>query len=182
MQAKRSTDAKSGGKSFEQMLASIVTLVKDGRVYSVGRRKALQSYPEDQWNRWRMKVLETPRHTPDGWQASGYDDSGWDETTLPIVWPMAHTALLRTAFEVKDVNAFKSLHVRASVYKQRNLKVYLNGELVAKVNNMPTTIEFPLKPHALTILKNGRNTLAVSSEHGKRNVDFSFRLEGHLKD
>ena len=86
-------------------------------------------------------------------------------------------------FEVKDVNAYKSLQVRANVYKQRSLNFYLIGELVAKVNNVPRGggIDFQLPPYALKILKNGRNTLAVSAEHGKRNVYFTLRLEALLK-
>jgi hypothetical protein len=182
--ARARSTRKYNGKSWKQELASIVTLVKDGKGYSssASRRDRLRTYPEDQWNRWRLKVLETPSHTPEGWNKPEYDDSRWDETTLPTVWPMAHAALLRTTFEVKDVNAYKGLQVRANVYKQRNLKVYLNGHVVAKVNNMPHTIEFPLTPYALTMLKNGRNTLAVSTEHGKRYVDFGLRLEGRLKD
>jgi hypothetical protein len=34
----------------------------------------------------------------------------------------------------------------------------------------------------MKLLKNGRNTLAVSAQHGKRTVHFSLRLEGKLKD
>jgi hypothetical protein len=130
-----------------------------------------------------MKVLETPQNAPKGWPAPEYDDSDWIETTLPIIWPMAHTALMRTTFEVEDVSVYDSLHVRASAYKQRSLMIYLNGKLVAKVNNIPRKglVDFPLTPYALKLLKNGKNSMAVSAQHGKRMVNFSLRLEGRLK-
>ena len=175
------------GKTWPQVLASIDTLVKDGNKY-MGRKKRrpdyYQEYPKDQLNLWRLEVLEAPELAPKGWERPGFDDSKWAETPLPIIWPMAHTALLRTTFEVKDKSAYTSLYVRALAYKQRNVEIYLNGQLVAKVNNIPRKgrIEFPLTPHALTVLKNGKNTLAVRAQHGKRNVNFSFRLEGRLKE
>jgi hypothetical protein len=131
-----------------------------------------------------MTVLESPKQMPQGWEKPAFDDSRWDETPLPIIWPMGHTALLRTTFEVTDVKAYEALHVRANAYKQRNILFYLNGQLVAKVNNIPRdgAIDFPLTPYALTLLKNGKNSLAVSAEHGLRLVNFSLRLEGRLKD
>jgi sialate O-acetylesterase len=174
-----------GEKTFAQELASIETLVKDGSVYiGASKKDRLPEYPKEQCNLWRMTVLETPKKMPEGWEKPGFDDSRWDETTLPIIWPMAHTALLRTTFEVKDVKDYEALHVRANAYKQRNIVFYLNGHLVAKVNNIPKNgdIDFPLTPYALTVLKNGKNSLAVSAEHGLRLVNFSLRLEGRLKD
>jgi hypothetical protein len=174
---------KYSGKTWAQELASIGTLVKDGKVYNAaGKMDLLPTYPREQWNQWRFTVLESPVHAPEGWVKPEFDDSHWDETFLPIVWPMAHTALLRTTFEVKDVNAYEALQVRANVYKQRNLLVYLNGQLVAKVNNMPGIIDFPLTPYAMTLLKSGKNSLAVSAEHGQRTVDVSFRLEARFAD
>ncbi|MEM7391417.1 MAG: DUF6288 domain-containing protein [Verrucomicrobiota bacterium] len=175
---------KYDGKTWKEELATIVTLVKDGKNYNSqgGKRDRLRSYPEDQWSRWRLSVLETPDHTPNGWEQPAFDDSSWDEITLPIAWPMGHAALLRTSFDVKDVSAYESLRVRAHVYKQNNLKVYLNGHLVGKANRMGHQSIFPLTPYAMTRLRNGRNTLAVSTEHGKRWVDFGFRLEARLEE
>jgi len=173
-----------GGKTFAQELASIETLVRDGKVYiGASKKDHFPDYPREQWNRWRMTVLETPKQIPGGWEKPEFDDSRWDETPLPIIWPMAHTALLRTTFEVKDVKAYEALHVRANAYKQRSVILYLNGQLVAKVNNIPRDgdIDFPLTPYAMTLLKNGKNSLAVSAEHGMRMVSFSLRLEGRLK-
>jgi len=175
-------EQKKAKKSSAEVPKEPVILVKDGYKMRLGRRKTTPQFPEGQWNRWRLTAIETPSHAPKGWQKPEYDDSRWDQVTLPIAWPMGHTALLRTTFEVEDVNAYKALQIRANVYKQHNLKVYLNGQLVAKVNNMPKQIVFPLTPYAMKVLKNGSNTLAVSTEHGKRWVDFGFRIEAHLKD
>lgn len=175
--------AKPKGKTWEEQLASIVTLAKDGQGYSGGRRKSYQRYPEDQVNRWRLKVLETPSHAPEGWYEPEYDDSHWDQVTLPTAWSPAHVGLLRTTFDVEDVSAYESLQIRAQLYKQHSFRVYLNGHLVAKVNNIPNPpISFPLTPYAMGLLKNGSNTLAVSSEHGKRWVEFTMRLEGRRKN
>jgi sialate O-acetylesterase len=180
-------DGEKGGagKSWAQELASIATLVKDGKEYvGVSKKDRLSGSPREQCNPWRMTVLESPKQMPQGWEKPAFDDSRWDETPLPIIWPMGHTALLRTTFEVTDVKAYEALHVRANAYKQRNILFYLNGQLVAKVNNIPRdgAIDFPLTPYALTLLKNGKNSLAVSAEHGLRLVNFSLRLEGRLKD
>jgi sialate O-acetylesterase len=173
---------KKGGQNVAENQKEPDDLVIDGFAMRLGRRKSTRQYPEDQWNRWRMKVLETPLHAPEGWFHPDHDDSDWDDVTLPIAWRIAHAALLRTTFEVEDVNAYESLVIRASLYKQNNLRIYLNGQLVAKVNHMPSTATFPLTPYALEVLKNGSNALAVITEHGKRNVNFSLRIEGHLKD
>ena len=169
------TDGKNAQKELQKRL---VTLVKDAGGY-----RGYPIFAEDQASPWRMKAVENPSLAPEGWFKPAHDDSGWDKVTLPTAWPPAHAGLLRTTFEVEDVKAYESLQVRAILYKQENLRVYLNGHLVAKVNNIPKTpISFPLTPYAVELLRNGSNTLAVTSEHGKRWVEFRLRLEGLLKD
>ena len=187
LQSGKADGEKGGdGTAWAKELVKIDTIVKDGSNYKgpTKKDKGLPSYPSEQCNPWRMTVLESPKQMPQGWEKPAFDDSRWDETPLPIIWPMGHTALLRTTFEVTDVNAYEALHVRANAYKQRNILFYLNGQLVAKVNNIPRdgAIDFPLTPYALTLLKSGKNSLAVSAEHGLRLVNFSLRLEGRLKD
>jgi hypothetical protein len=167
-------------RAFAEMRKPWVPLVKDGMKIGFSRRNPMPSYPEDEWNHWRMRILETPKHAPDGWHEPDYDDSPWDEITLPISWRVGHTALLRTTFTVDDPQAYNGLQVHAKTYKQRNMLVYLNGQLVAKVNNMGAQASFKLTPSALEVLKRGENSLAVITQHTKRLVAFGFRLEGHL--
>jgi len=171
--------SKNAGKNAQKELQKrLVHLAADGKGI-----RGVPSTPADQWSRWRMKAIENPSHAPEEWFKLDHDDSGWDQVTLPTAWPPAHVGLLRTTFKVKDASAFESLQVRAVLYKLHNMRVYLNGHLVAKVNNIPKfPISFPLTPYAMEILKNGSNTLAVSTEHGKRWVEFSFKLMGRLKD
>lgn len=63
--------------------------------------------------------------------------------------------------------------------QQRNVEVYLNGVLVAKLNNIGRGISRltrPLTDHATAQLRHGANTLAVITTHGERwgKVDGAF--------
>lgn len=135
--------------------------------------------PEGQATRWRLSVLETPEQAPAGWNAPGFDDSRWNETSLPISWPVGHTAVLRCTFDVEDVRAIDGLRLSGVYVQQRNVEVYLNGALVAKLNNIGRGISRltrPLTDHALAQLRPGTNTLAVITTHGERwgKVDGAF--------
>ncbi len=149
--------------------------------------------PEDKANRWRMQVVEDPSQAPQGWTAPSFDDSNWMQTALPISWRMYHTALLRTTFEVKDKDAFDMLRFRGWLFRQQGIEIYLNGELIAKVNNLEEKtgdVEAELKASAMKHLKNGTNTLAISTRHNWRwgmlsmhvyNDGFGFRLDARKK-
>ena len=58
------------------------------------------------------------------------------------------------------------------------------AEAVARVTaeSRALGVGLPLTPYALKQLKNGKNSLAVIVNHGRRHVKFGFRLEGGLKD
>ena len=161
----------------------LVTFLKDGKAtFGSTRRSRVDSFPKAQWAPWRVAIVETPAHAPEGWMKAGYDDSSWEETTLPTVWHPGHTGLLRASFDVEDSEAIAGLQVRAVTYKLKDLKIYLNNELVAHINGMDKQHIFPLNDYALAQLKNGRNEIAIYADHGARYVDFSFRLEGRLKN
>ena len=182
LKAKKTHQPTNAPGEWTDDTTRLVTLVKDGAcTFTHSRKRRASTYPEDQWSRWRLAVFESRSHTPEKWQQPDYDDSSWEEITLPTTWRPGHTALMRTTFEVKDATAFDGLQVRVYVYKQNDLKIYLNGEVVAKVNYMGKQHMLNLTPYATTLLKKGVNTLAVSAEHGMRWVDFSFRLEARLK-
>jgi sialate O-acetylesterase len=172
------------GAEWKEQLARIVTLVKDDKRYSARKNVHLPEYPKERWNRWRVVDFEARDQIPENWQQPDYDDSSWDEVTLPTLWTPNHTGLLRTTFEVEDASAFDCLLVRMFAFKQNGVEIFLNGHVVAKVHGIEKPRweqSFKLTPYAMSLLKNGVNTLAVSAVHGDRWVDFSFRLEGHLK-
>lgn len=154
----------------------------------------LGKVPAEQANLWRLKVVESAEQAPEDWVKPDFDDTSWNETNLPISWRMYHTALLRTTFNVEDKNAFDGLRIRGWFFRQLGLEVYLNGELVAKVNNLEkktSNVEAILKQSAIKHLKNGKNTLAVTSRHNWRwgmlfmrvyNDGFGFRLDAQVKE
>ena len=85
---------------------------------------------------WKISVVENLSQAPDGWTTPEFDDSEWKETTLPISWRMYHTALLRTKFNVRDREAYDGLRLRAWVFRQQGIEIYLNGEIIGKINNL----------------------------------------------
>ena len=139
--------------------------------------------PKEQPISWRMKVLETRAHAPDGWAEPGFDDSDWDETSLPISWRVGHVALFRGAFNVDDKKALDALRVSIVFVKQKNVEIHLNGKVVAKLNNISgSRITYPLTDYAMETLRNGENTLAVVTRHkdrwGKVKGDYCTILNG----
>ena len=149
--------------------------------------------PPGQASSWRFKVVEDLGQAPDGWTTPEFKDSDWAQTSLPISWRLYHTALLRTTFTVKDKQAFDGLRFRAWLYMQQGVEIYLNGELISKVNNLEEktgNVEAEFKVSALQHLKNGENTLAVSTRHNWRwgmlfmnvyNDGFGFMLDARTK-
>ena len=149
----------------------------------------LKSEPEV----WKMQVVEGLSQAPEGWMDPKFDDKEWLETTLPISWRMYHTALLRTTFNVKDKKAFDGLRLRAWVFRQQGIEIYLNGEIIGKINNIEKKtgdIQNDFKASALKHLKNGENTLAVTTRHNWRwgmlfmsvyNDGFDFNLDARVK-
>ncbi|MDT8389327.1 MAG: DUF6288 domain-containing protein [Lentisphaeria bacterium] len=155
------------------------TVIKDG-MEGVGR-DSLPQFPEGEWSRWRIKVLETSDHAQEGWFKPKFDDSDWAETTLPNIWRPGHAALLRTTFEINDKAACDAVRIRANLRKQRDVVVYINGHLVAKINNEGNAGNIPLTDYALEVMKKGTNTLAIVTHNHKRPYDLGFRLEVHQK-
>lgn len=143
---------------------------------------------------WKIKIVESLSDAPKGWTAPNFEDSKWKETTLPISWRMYHTALLRTKFKVENKDAFDLLRFRAWLFRQQGIEIYLNGELIGKVNNLEKktgNVDNKFKASALKLLRNGENTLAVTSRHNWRwgmlfmkvyNDGFDFNLDARLKE
>jgi len=138
---------------------------------------------EDQKNQWRMKVLETSKSAPTGWYKEDFDDSAWGQTTMPMIWRCSHAALFRTTFEVKDKSLFDAARLKADLYKQNGIEIYLNGKLISKIFGGGQPNELPLTEYALEVMRNGTNTLAFVTHHHKRwgKCQFFMTLECHLK-
>jgi len=116
-------------------------------------------------------VLESRKSAPEEWVKPGFDDSGWEETILPISWRVSHHALFRGTFTVKDKKAFDALRIHGRYMRLDNIEVYINGQLVAKLNNIgrgTRPLSNELTGYALEVLRNGENTIAVVTTHVKR--------------
>lgn len=147
----------------------------------------------DKASTWKILVVEGMAQAPEEWAGSTFDDSQWKETTLPVSWRMYHTSLLRTKFNVEDVNAYDRLRFRAWLFRQQGIEIYLNGELIGKVNNLEQKtgdVDAEFVDAALKHLKNGENTLAITTRHNWRwgmlsmrvyNDGFDFNLDARLK-
>jgi Family of unknown function (DUF6288)/Beta-galactosidase jelly roll domain len=191
---------------FQEELASLFPLVKDGQGYEAPKgartRTKGDGYPFyskkelPPWRRLQMECwtnapqmqgltnvpqMRSLADAPQGWEQPNFDDSKWKTVTLPSTWPRFSSVLLRTTFNVEDVNAFTSLRVRGTANRMSNMTLYLNGEIVAKV--IPSLwMQFDLRPEALKVLKKGKNTLALYIHRDKETRNFSLRLEGILKN
>ena len=109
--------------------------------------------------------------------------------TLPISWRTYHTALLRTTFQVEDKKAFSGLRFRSWIFRQQDVKIFINGKLVCRVNNIldkTGSIVCDLDNTALEPIVNGKNTLAIMTRHNWRwgmlktkvyNNGFDFMLD-----
>jgi hypothetical protein len=146
---------------------------------------------EEDVSKWKMKILETRDLAPDGWQNPGYDDSDWVSVTQPVSWHLNHTALHRTTFNIADPNKFDLLKFKCYAFRQQDIAIYLNGVLIARVNNIEGKtgeIAYELKPVAAEQLKKGENTLAIATRQNWRwgmlfmkvynNGGFDFMLFG----
>lgn len=157
-----------------------------------GQKAGFGQAPQEEATQWRMLVLERLNNAPVGWMQPGFDDSRWVETTYPISWHLNHPMVARATFQVEDPKAFDALRFRSWVFRQQNMTVYLNGVLVARVNNVMNKtgeIEADLKDEVLGLLKEGENTIAVSTIHNWRwgmlfmkvyNNGFDFMLDGRI--
>ena len=120
---------------------------------------------------WRMKVVEQISNAPDGWTETKFDDSGWNVAKLPISWTMYHTALFRAKFNIEDKDAIDGLRVQGNFFQQQNVVIYLNGKVVAKIDDLDRgtgTTDARLTDYAMKLLKEGENTIAIPSRHKRR--------------
>jgi sialate O-acetylesterase len=163
---------------LQQSLVGLDVLLKDGRDH---HKRDETDYPKAEWPEWRLTSVEKLAHAPRGWQKPEFDDSGWGTCLGVTGWPSSHVGLCRTTFEIEDARAYESLSLRIVFYKQRRMNFYLNGQLVADVEIATRLFgtSVALTPYAVSLLKPGKNTLAVSAVHGVRGPGLSVRLFGH---
>jgi len=84
------------------------------------------------------------------------------------------------------------LRFKAWVFRQQDIAIYLNGELIGRINNIEKktgTIENEFKPAAAKLLRNGENTIAIATRQNWRwgmlfmsvyNGGFDFMLSARL--
>lgn len=121
--------------------------------------------------KWKMKLVEDRVQAPENWDEPGFDDATWDETTLPISWAMYHSVLFRTKVNIDDPSKFDGVRFRGCFFQQGNVMIYINGELVAKVDNIGRgngMTDSKLTSYAVDLLKKGENTIAVTTRHKRR--------------
>lgn len=120
---------------------------------------------------WRAKGLESIADAPEGWSERDFDDSKWNSGMLPFSWHLNHSLVARAEFDVKDVKAIKALRLSAHPFRQQNILVYINGKLVAKLNqceNYKGWMSGDLKQAAIKYLRNGKNTIAFRTTNDWR--------------
>ena len=144
---------------------------------------------------WKMKLVEDRVQAPEGWDDPGFDTTGWDDAAMPISWAMYHTVLFRGTFNIEDKSRFDKVRFRGGFFQQGNVLIYINGELVAKVDNIGRGLgvqDIPLTDYAYTLLKEGENTVAVTTRHKRRwgalrgtyttAEGFTFMLDARIKE
>jgi hypothetical protein len=147
--------AASKPKSKAEQWVSLIAQAKKG-----------EQKPADTW---QMKVIENISLAPEGWTEPKFDDRSWNKAVLPISWTMYHTALFRGKFSLEDKNAIDALRLQGRFFQQANALIYLNGEIVAKLDLLGNaTHDIRLTDYALRLLRNGENTIAVSTRHKRR--------------
>ena len=182
-------DSEPGLADRDELWSCLTTEV-DTNEKSRGQVKGKTT--EQDATRWRVKIVEALSQAPQGWTEPGYDDGGWSLATLPLSWHINHTFLARTDFEVADKTEITALRVSAFTYRQQDIQVYVNGQLVAMINNCGAAgrVNALLPDAVLSHLRNGRNTLAVTTRNtwrwsargGVNNGGFGFRLDAIVKD
>jgi sialate O-acetylesterase len=138
-----------------------------------GRNKPNEeTRPVEEATKWKFIVLETRDNAPEGWEKPDFDDSGWTEIVQPFSWHLNHTTLQRATFHVEDKEAFDLLRFNAYVFRQQDIAIYLNGNLIGRVNNVEgkngSGFGHEFKPAAMKYLKDGENTLAVATRQNWR--------------
>ena len=132
------------------------------------RRVSPGQVEEEDATVWRMRVVESIEHAPEGWTKPGFDDGDWPETTVPISWRLYHTTLFRGKLNIDDKKKFDMLRLRGTFFRQLNVKLYINGVLVAQIDNIGSPVNAELTDLAMDVLKNGENTVALTMRHDRR--------------
>ena len=115
---------------------------------------------------WRY-TLEKPA---EGWFKPDFKDTDWKEGAGGFGTPQTPGAVVRTVWNTSNIwlrrtfelpeNAPKELHLL--LHHDEDAEIYINGVLAAKVEGYVTDYEeVAINPDALSMLKPGKNTIAV---------------------
>ncbi|MDT8390739.1 MAG: DUF6288 domain-containing protein [Lentisphaeria bacterium] len=187
--AREAAAAAADQKAEDEKRRWITFTPRPGKVRSWFAYPITEADPENVLT-WRMKTFETLDNAPDDWMMPEFDDSKWAETEIPVSWHLNHSAIFRTTFNVEDRTAYDQLRVSTYSFRQQNVKIYLNGVLIARMNHLAGDVgrtEAVLNDSAVEALKNGGNTLAICTRNNWRwgmrklrvyNDGFDFYLDG----
>ncbi len=126
-------------------------------------------------------VLATSKETPtewrytvaapaDGWQASGFDDSGWQSGPAGFGTPGTPGAVIGTEWNTTEIWIRRTFDLPATpagepalhIHHDEGAEVYVNGVLAASVTGYTTDYTLvPIRREAAATLRPGRNTLAI---------------------
>ncbi|MCH7226194.1 DUF6288 domain-containing protein [Haloferula sp. A504] len=130
---------------------------------------------------WRM--MPATSEAKPNWREVTFDDSQWKPLTLPSR-EVADKRLLRASFEIDDPAAVESLLL--DYLTGGEMLVHLNGTLILHLapEGGPSKYDrasIPLKSSTLELLRAGRNTLAVATNHPKAGDPFNLTLKAAIK-
>jgi hypothetical protein len=122
---------------------------------------------ERQGIEWRW----TTKAPKDGWQRSGFDDSGWQRGSGGFGNPTTPGAAVRTDWRTPDIwirrkfelpAGFKAVAPQLSIHHDEDAEVFVNGVLAAKTTGYTTSyVPLVLSAEARAALRPGANTLAI---------------------
>ena len=120
---------------------------------------------------WRY----TTEKPADGWSAADFDDKAWKEGEGGFGTANTPGAIVGTEWKTADIwlrrtfefDGRKLARPQLMIHHDEDAEVYINGELVAKVDNFTTDYgPVPLK-NAEKALKKGRNVMAIHCKQTK---------------
>ena len=157
-------------------------LVKDGNFHHWFEHD--KPFSEDELTKWRTTTIEHEMNAAEGWFKPEFDDSSWDEVTLPSRWIPSHVAIFRASFEMDDPAAYEGYLMRIFSYKMKTFKAYLNGEVIVDITEFPkksVVSNIDLKDYVKSLLKKGTNHLAVIIDNAGLSASHGFRIAGFNK-
>lgn len=130
--------------------------------------------------RWRY----TTQKPADNWFAADFNDAAWTEGVSGFGRDGTPGATIRTKWETSDIWIRRTFELASemsnpyiAIHHDENAKVYINGELAMSLDGYTSGYSMiPLPAKAKSLLKRGRNTIAVHCHQtqGGQYIDVGF--------